>query len=126
MSYRIIAGIVLSLCASCAIGEPHSLGGRIVDSEGAAIAGARVLIHWDSAGSTVGLSDNVGIQQDLIVTTKANGEYSANVPAGFYDVFVSAMAFTPTAGKVRVKQGHRVTYNSALKPDPLVFKELAP
>jgi len=106
--------------------EPQSIiAGRIVDSEGAAIAEARVLVHWDSAGSTVGLSDNIGIQQDLVVTTDANGRYAANVPAGFYDVFVSAMAFTPTAAKVRVKQARRTTYNSALKVDPLVVKELA-
>ena len=101
------------------------LTGEIVDSEGAAITNARVLVHWDSAGSTVGLSDNVGIQHDVIVTTDAAGRYSAGVPAGFYDVFVSAMAFTPTAAKVRVKKEQLLTYNSTLKPDPLVSRELA-
>ena len=101
------------------------VAGRIVDSEGAAIGDARVLVHWDSAGSTVGLSDNIGIQTDLVVTTDANGNYSAPVPAGFYDVFVSAMAFTPTAAKVRVKQAQRITYSSALRADPLVSSELA-
>ena len=126
MNYRIITGGALLLCASFVAPEPQSIiAGRIVDSEGAAIAEARVLVHWDSAGSTVGLSDNIGIQQDLVVTTDANGRYAANVPAGFYDVFVSAMAFTPTAAKVRVKQARRTTYNSALKVDPLVVKELA-
>ncbi len=126
LSYRIIIGVVLLLCASVAAGEPQSLvAGRIVDSEGAAIGDARVLVHWDSAGSTVGLSDNIGIQTDLVVTTDANGNYSAPVPAGFYDVFVSAMAFTPTAAKVRVKQAQRITYSSALRADPLVSSELA-
>jgi hypothetical protein len=123
---RIFIGVVLLLCASAAAGEPQSLiAGRIVDSEGAAIAEARVLVHWDSAGSTVGLSDNIGIQRDIILTTDANGNYSANVPAGFYDVFVSATAFTPIAAKVRVKQAQRITYNSALTVDPLVSRELA-
>jgi hypothetical protein len=123
---RIITGAILLLCASFVAGESQSIiTGRIVDSEGAAIAGARVLVHWDSAGSTVGLSDNIGIQQDLEVTTDTSGTYSAKVPAGFYDVFVSATAFTPTAAKVRVKQAQRTTYNSALKPDPLVSRELA-
>jgi hypothetical protein len=65
-----------------------------------------VIVHWDSSGSTVGLRDNIGIKQDVIVVTDASGQYSANVPAGFYDVFVSAMAFTPIAAKVIVKEGH--------------------
>jgi Carboxypeptidase regulatory-like domain len=122
----IILGIIPLLCASFVGGRPQSIiAGRIVDSEGAAIAKARVLIHWDSAGSTVGVTDNIGIQQDLVVTTDESGTYSANVPPGFYDVFVSAMAFTPTAAKVRVKQAQPTRYNSALRPDPLVSRELA-
>jgi hypothetical protein len=106
MNYRTLIGTLLVLCVSLvAAGQPQSgITGEIVDAEGAAIANARVLVHWDSAGSTVGLSDNVGIQHDVIVTTDSNRRYLAEVPAGFYDVFVSAMAFTPTAAKVRVKK----------------------
>jgi len=127
MNYRILTGAVLLLCVSfgAAAQRQSEITGEIVDSEGAAIANARVLVHWDSAGSTVGLSDNTGIQHDVIVTTDTTGRYSAVVPAGFYDVFVSAMAFTPTAAKVRVKKEQRITYNSTLRPDPLVSRELA-
>ena len=126
MNYRTLTGTLLVLWFSViAAGQPQSgITGKIVDSEGAAIANARVLVHWDSAGSTVGLSDNIGIQHDVIVTTDTNGRYLAEVPAGFYDVFVSAIAFTPTASKVRVKKG-RITYSSTLRPDPLVSRELA-
>jgi hypothetical protein len=88
------------------------------------IANARVLVHWDSSGSTVGLTDNIGTQQDVIVVTDTNGQYSANVPAGFYDVFVSAMAFSPTAARVRVKQGRNLTFTARLRVDPLIEKEL--
>jgi hypothetical protein len=83
-----------------------------------------VLVHWDSSGSTVGLKDNIGIKQDVAVVTDANGHYSADVPPGFYDVFVSARAFTPTAAKVRVKEGHATTLSRKLKVDPFVSKEL--
>ena len=126
MSYRTLTGTLLVLWFSLvSAGQPQSgITGEIVDSEGAAIANARVLVHWDSAGSAVGLSDNIGIQHDVVVTTDTNGRYLAEVPAGFYDVFVSAMAFTPTAAKVRVKKD-RITYNSTLRPDPLVSRELA-
>ena len=83
-----------------------------------------MLVHWDSSGSAVGLRDNMGIRQDVAVVTDANGHYSADVPPGFYDVFVSATAFTPTAAKVRVKEGHATTLRRKLKVDPLVSKEL--
>ena len=83
-----------------------------------------MLVHWDSSGSAVGLRDNLGIRQDVAVVTDASGHYSADVPPGFYDVFVSAMAFTPTAAKVRVKEGHATTLSRKLKVDPLVSKEL--
>jgi hypothetical protein len=57
------------------------------------------------------------------LVTDTSGHYSADVPRGFYDVFVSAMAFTPTAAKVRVKEG-ATTLSRELKADPLVSKEL--
>jgi hypothetical protein len=34
------------------------------------------------------------------------------------------MAFTPTAAKVRLKQGERTTFSAKLRADPLVTKEL--
>jgi|SRR5581483_261976 len=104
--------------------QQSTITGQITDSDGAAIANARILVHWDSSGSTVGLRDNVGISRDVIVATDTSGRYSANVPAGFYDVFVSAMAFTPTATKVRVKEGHPATFSTKLDVDLLVSKEL--
>ena len=123
---RLIGALVLvSLCLLRLSAVPESaIRGQITDSEGAVIANARVLVHWDSSGSSVGLRDNIGIKQDVIVVTDASGDYSANVPSGFYDVFVSAMAFTPTATKVRVKQGWPTTFSTKLNADPLVSKEL--
>ncbi len=126
MSRLVITALFFTFCTYfIAAAAQSAITGEVVDSEGAAIANARVLIHWDSAGSTVGLSDNIGIKQDLVVTTDASGRYSASVPAGFYDVFVSQMAFTPTAAKVRVKHAQSVELYVVLKPDPLVSRELA-
>ncbi len=121
----LILTIVLVCAAFAASQSQPSVAGQVTDSEGAAIARARVLFHWDPSGSKVGLSDNIGIQQDVTVTTDADGKYSLDIPSGFYDVYVSAMAFTPTAAKLRVKQGRRSTYNVSLRVDPLVSKELA-
>jgi carboxypeptidase family protein len=119
---RLTIAAVLLLCTPlCATGLQSAIAGRIADSEGAAIAGARLLIHWDPSGS-VGLPDN--FKQDLIVVTGHNGEYTATVPSGFYDVFVSAPGFTPAAAKVRIKRGQKTRFAVELKADPLVGKEL--
>jgi Carboxypeptidase regulatory-like domain len=125
MSRLIRAFLLGFMYLSCAFGAPQTaITGQITDSEGAVIANARVLVHWDPSGSAVGLRDNNGIKQDVMVVTDASGHYSANVPPGFYDVFVSAMAFTPAATKVRVKEGQPGTFSPKLNADPLVTKEL--
>jgi len=115
MSRSIAALWLVFLCFSLSSAAQQSaITGRVTDSEGAALANARVLIHWDSSGSTVGLRDNIGIKQDVALVTDTNGHYSAEVAPGFYDVFVSAVAFTPTAAKVRVKEGQATTLNRKL------------
>jgi hypothetical protein len=116
---------LLFLCLSCGSAAPQTaITGQIRDSEGAVIANARVLVHWDPSGSDVGLRDNIGIKQDVMVVTDASGHYSANVPPGFYDVFITAMAFTPATAKVRVKEAQPGTFSPKLTADPLVTKEL--
>lgn len=110
MKDRILTAFVILLFTYLASAQSEStIKGTITDAEGAIIANARVSIHWDPAGSNVGLSDNVGTKTDVVAMTDSNGHYSMVVPPGFYDVFVSAMAFTPTAGKVRSKIGRSVT-----------------
>jgi|ERR1051325_1072851 hypothetical protein len=102
-----------------------TIAGQVTDSLGAVLANTRVLIHWDPSGSAVGLKDNIGVQQDVIVVTDVDGKYSADVPPGFYDLFVTRMAFSPASAKVRIKQGQRTVFNAKLKVDPQVTKELA-
>jgi hypothetical protein len=125
MNRSIGALVLVFLCLTCLSADPQStITGQITDSEGAVIANARVFVHWDSSGSAVGLTDNIGTKQDVIVVTDASGHYSASVPAGFYDVFVSASAFTPIAAKVIVKQAQKAMLNAKLYVDPLVSKEI--
>jgi hypothetical protein len=100
------------------------LKGTVVDGEGAAIGRARVLVRWDPSGAHVGLVTNVGLPEDLAVETNKNGEFSSEVPPGFYDLFVSAMAFSPECRKVRIQPGETANYEFKLKADPLVTKEL--
>jgi hypothetical protein len=102
-----IAFVVGILCMSTVSAESHlTITGKVTDSKGAAIAKARVLIHWDPS------SGKSGVTQDVSVLSDDSGTYLAEVPVGFYDVFVSALAFTPTAAKVIVKEGQKAVLNA--------------
>jgi hypothetical protein len=83
-----------------------------------------VLIHWDSAGSTVGLTTNVGIKEDLVIRTTGDGTFKVDLPPGFYDVFVAAMAFSPTCRKIRINQGQNLEVALHLNADPLYTAEM--
>jgi len=82
------------------------------------------MLGWSFTGiPSGGAVGYLGLKQDVIVVTNSSGFYSADVPAGFYDVFVSAPAFTPIAAKVIVKE-QNATFNPKLYVDPLVSKEI--
>jgi hypothetical protein len=96
----------------------------VTDSSGGAISSAMVLVHWDSAGSTVRLSTNIGIKNDSIIKTDKNGGFAAELRLGFCDVFSSATAFTPTCRKIRVGLHPEEKLTVRINADPLVTKEL--
>jgi hypothetical protein len=115
---------VLLIAVSSFASSDSILRGVITDSEGAAIAGAHIVVHWDQSGSTTGLASNVGIKHDVTVETNHKGEFVVDIPPGFYDVFVSAPAFAPESKKVRVNDQQPTVYKARMKADPLVTKEL--
>ena len=98
--------------------------GRVTDENGGAISGAMILLHWDPAGTTAGLSSNIGIKKDLVLTTDENGSFAAELPSGFYDLFVSATAFTPACRKIRLNGIATSEPGFRLKADPKVVSEL--
>jgi hypothetical protein len=81
-------------------------------------------VHWDSSGSQVGLNSNFGIEEDLTLRTDQSGEFETDLPAGFYDLFVSGTAFSPGCRKVRLTVGVHPSVDFKLKADPLVSREL--
>jgi hypothetical protein len=117
---RPIASVILVLIPSLSAKAQSTIGGRVTDSVGAVVANARVLIHCDPSGRTCGAAPN--LNQDMSVVTDSTGMYSITVPTGFYDVFVSAPAFTPIAAKVIVKEHRQTKLNLKLFVDPLVSK----
>jgi Carboxypeptidase regulatory-like domain len=100
-----------------------TLAGTVRDSEGAVIAKAHIVIHWDSSGANY-LKDNIGIKEDIIATTDSNGGFSVDLPAGFYDVFVSAISFSPHCDKIRLKGKEPKKYEVKLKVSPVTSMEL--
>ena len=101
------------------------LRGSIRDESGAAIQGATIIVHWDSTGSDRGIG-NVGTTSDVIIRTNKEGEFSADLPPGLYDLFASAPAFSPSCRKVRVPKGSDMTrYDERLAVSSLALVGLA-
>jgi hypothetical protein len=121
---RIYISVALTLTSYTVLLAEPALRGTVTDETGASISGVLILIHWDSAGSQVGLRSNVGIKEDAVVRTAADGTFSIDLPSGFYDVFVSRPAFMPVCRKVRILGTNHVTFNPRLPLDPLVTNEL--
>jgi hypothetical protein len=115
---------LILLSASASEFKKGKLSGTVTDSEGGVISGAIVIIHWDSVGSTVGVDSNVGLSEDIRLQTDKTGAYSVDIPPGFYDVFVSALAFSPSCRKVRVQSDGMGKFSPKLNLDPVVSREL--
>jgi hypothetical protein len=52
------------------------------------------------------------------------GEFAIELPPGFYDVMISANAFSPECHKMRIHANEFALDNVKLKADPLITKEL--
>jgi|SRR5579862_3307875 hypothetical protein len=114
--------VALLLLMSAFTCKAATFAGTVRDSEGAVIAKAHVVIHWDPAGSNY-LGDNVGIKEDISVNTGSDGKFSLELPPGFYDVLVTATAFAPYCEKIRLKDRPK-TFDVKLKVSPVASKEL--
>lgn len=65
-----------------------------------------------------------GIKKDLVLTTDESGRFAVKLPSGFYDLFVSATAFTPSCRKIRLNGVATSEHRFRLKLDPEVISEL--
>jgi Carboxypeptidase regulatory-like domain len=90
-----------------------TLSGTVVDSQGAAIPKAHLAIHWDSVGLD-GVKDNLGTPDNKTATTDATGHFSLELPAGVYDIFVSAAGFAPHCEKITLTAKRNLRYEVRL------------
>ena len=117
--FRNLAITLIALSCSLLNGAAAKVMGAVVDSQGAAIGKAQIVIRADSSGKRARVKD-----RDLILETDPQGHFAADLPPGFYDVCVMADAFSPHCQKILVGTAP-LTPNVQLKADPEVIKRLA-
>jgi hypothetical protein len=100
-----LVALALALIAPTIVLGDTPFEGTVTDASDTPISAAMVLIHWDSAGSTVGLTTNVGIKEDLVIRTKGDGIFKLDLPPDIYDIFAAARGFSPTCRKIHIKPG---------------------
>ena len=91
-----------------------TLFGTVVDSQGAAIPKAYVVIRWDSVGLD-DVKDNSGSTENKITVTNETGDFSSELPLGVYDIFVSAAGFAPQCSKIALKTHAGLHYKARLE-----------
>src|SRR5438445_10186332 len=75
--------------------------------------------------ATVELTTNVGIKQDLTLTTDANGSFSAELPSGLFTMFWSRPPPSRRiVGRFDLTPGQKATFNAKLSVSLIVVKEL--
>ena len=116
-----VLGVVLWAClvASCVAAPTATLRGAIVDSEGAVIGMAHIVIHEDGSGRDT--SQNAG---DVTRQSDEGGRFSVQLAPGFYDVCIMALGFTPDCRKVRLRPQGTIDISVRLTIDPQVVDEL--
>lgn len=116
--FRNITIVLIALFCSLLNAAAANVMGTVVDSEGAAIVKAQIVIRPDSSGRREKVKN-----RDMIVETDAKGRFAVNLPAGFYDVCVMADAFSPRCLKILVGSDP-LTPKVQLPADPEVMKRL--
>jgi carboxypeptidase family protein len=114
----ILSCFVWLLFSSTLLAADTGISGKVLDSEGAAIEKAHVIIRADASGKREPVKNPT-----LMIQTDKEGRFSATVNPGFYDVCVMADAFSPHCEKVFVEH-EPVASKINLKADPEVMKRL--
>lgn len=87
--------------------------GVVLDSQGASIHKAYVVIRWDSVGID-GVKENLGTNEIKTTTTDETGHFSLELPAGLYDIFVSAAGFFSTLREDRGRSNRETPLQSSI------------
>ena len=108
--------IVVASVAS-AFSQTATIRATVVDSEGAGVGNAYVLLRTDV------LNREHPTAYRIELRTNKEGEFTASVPAGFYDLFVGAEGFSPYAKEVRTRGENPQDIRVVMKIDELMLNE---
>ena len=103
-----LAGVMVALPAHGA-----TVFGTVLDSQGAVIPKAYVVVRWDSVGLD-GVKDNFGTNESKTTTSDEAGHFSLELPLGVYDIFVSSAGFSPRCSKIMLKTQDGLHYEDRL------------
>lgn len=98
-------GAASAAAQSATSAAPVEISGRVVDSTGAAVAGATVLAEGN------------GVTREA--TTGADGQYRLTVPAGAYNLHVQKTGFEPAFTAIQATAGETPRQNVELQPAAL-------
>jgi uncharacterized membrane protein len=113
MRKRIAFPVILAMVVVSAFAQKALVKGTIVDSEGAVVENAYVLIRTDE--------NELGQRVELRTNNK--GEFMTSLPSGFYDLFIGAQGFAPYCQKVRTNEGQTQDLRIRVKIDQLMLRE---
>jgi hypothetical protein len=97
---------------------------EVVNDTNAVLPGAHVVVHWEPV-DLWGVASNIGIPRDIVGKTDRDGRFSADLPEGFYDVFVAWGIMSPRSSKIRVERGKPARHRTVLVLDPVIFPFVA-
>ena len=121
MAIRLLAVLVLLVLASGASGQtdrPISTTIEVASEMQARLPGAFVVIHWEGV-DTSQVTKNIGIRQDIVGRANREGQFVAQLPEGFYDVFVAWSFTAPLAMKIHVAPGKPTLHRAVMHLEPL-------
>ena len=95
-------------------GEERTCRLVVVDSAGAELGKAHILVHSDGASRE---------RPDRLLDADAHGKLTLSLPEGNYDVCVMSTAFTPTCRKV-VLRGRDLSVRFKLSVSPEVMEQV--
>jgi Carboxypeptidase regulatory-like domain len=106
--------IYLVLSATATPSDSATLRGMVTDAEGAPIPNPYVLVHRSVGGIT-----------DVRAQVQHDGSFFVSVSPGFYDVFVTAIGFSPRCTKMEMRMGRSEVYNPRLEISKIESSESA-
>ena len=109
--------VVIPLIVSSAVAQNSMAKGIVVDPSGAPISQGFVLFHSDA------LTPENPIPYDVTLRTDKQGRFSAELPPGFYDLFIGSGGFEPNCQKVRMYTSAPEDLTVVLKLDAKFVKE---